>query len=173
MRVLKDDADLQSAIRHQLTAHRRAESPRGPSVTSVIVGLQKKQRKLLDLHYADQIDADTFAEEHRQLTTKVKTLRQQAADFEREQKVREEAVDNFDLVAEQLANMDLERIWNAATLAEQRTLVEDLVDSVCIYPDQITVQVAGAPPFIVALDEVGLTQSCKPVVSEARREPAR
>jgi hypothetical protein len=38
-------------------------------------------------------------------------------------------------------------VWNAATLAEQRTLVEDLVDSVCIYPDQITVQVAGAPPL--------------------------
>jgi hypothetical protein len=32
---------------------------------------------------------------------------------------------------------------------------------------------AGAPPFIVALDEVGLTQGCKPVVSETRREPSR
>jgi len=66
--------------------------------------------------------------------------------------------------------LDLERIWNAATPAEQRALVEDMVDSVSIYPDQITVQVAGAPPFIVALDEVGLTQGCKPVVSEKRRQ---
>lgn len=169
MRVLKDDASLQSAIRHQLTAHRRAEAPKGPTVTSAIAGLERKRRKLLDLHYADQIDGDTFAEEHRLLTTKIKTLQQQEADFEREQKIREEAVDKFDVVAELLAHMDLERIWKAATLAEQRTLVEDLVDSVCIFPDQITVQVAGAPPFMVALDEIGLTQGCKPVVSEGRR----
>jgi len=64
-------------------------------------------------------------------------------------------------------------MWNAATKSERRTLVEDLVDSVFIYPDQLTVQVVGAPPFVVALDEVGLTQGCKPVVSKARREPAR
>jgi hypothetical protein len=44
---------------------------------------------------------------------------------------------------------------------------------VFIYPDQLAVQVAGAPPFIVELDEVGLTQGCKPVVSGARREPQR
>jgi hypothetical protein len=47
-----------------------------------------------------------------------------------------------------------------------RILVEDLVDSVFIDPDQITVQVAGAPPILVTLEEVVLTQGCKPVVSE-------
>jgi hypothetical protein len=46
---------------------------------------------------------------------------------------------SFDQVAELLATMDLEAIWNEATPAERRTLVEDLVDSVCIYPDRITV----------------------------------
>ena len=61
------------------------------------------------------------------------------------------------------------RCWDTATVSERRTLVEALVDSDCIYPDQITVQVAEAPPFIVALDEVGLTQGCKPVMSGGRR----
>jgi hypothetical protein len=60
------------------------------------------------------------------------------------------------------------RCWDTATVSERRTLVEALVDSDCIYPDQITVQVAEAPPFIVALDEVGLTQGCKPVMSGGR-----
>ena len=46
-------------------------------------------------------------------------------------------------------------------------LVKDLVDSVCIYPDRLTVQVAGAPPFVVALDEVGLKKGGITVVSEA------
>ena len=169
LRVLSDDQDLQVAIRHQLTAHRRLEAPTGPSVAKVLDSLHKKQRKLLDLHYAEQIDADTFAAENGRITTQMKTLQQEADEFERDQKMREEAVNKFDQVAELLANLDFERLWEAASPSEQRTLVEDLVDSVRIYPDRITVEVAGAPPFIVALDEVGLTQGCKPVVSEGRR----
>jgi len=168
MKVLADDADLQSAIRRQLTAHQHAEKPKGPSVTSVIVSLQKKERKLLDLYYVDQIDSGTFSSENRRIVTQIKTLQKEADDFARDQKTRGEAVTKFDEVAALLVNLDVERLWNAASPAEQRTLIEDLIDSVCIYPDQITVQVAGAPPFIVALDEVGLTQGCKPVVSESR-----
>jgi hypothetical protein len=134
----------------------------------VITSLQKKERKLLDLYYADQIDSDTFSSENRRIATQIKTLQKEADDFDRDEKTRDEAVNKFDQVSALLVNLDLERLWNAASPAEQRTLVEDLVDSVCIYPGQITVQVAGAPAFIVALDEVGLTQGCKPVVSETR-----
>jgi hypothetical protein len=76
-------------------------------------------------------------------------------------------VDKFDEMASLLAAIDVERIRDAATISERRTLVEDLVDSVCLYPDQITVQVAGAPHFTVALNEVRLTQGYKPVVSKA------
>jgi site-specific DNA recombinase len=168
LRLLRDDQELQSAIRYQLTAHRRAEAPKGPSVESVIALLEKKQRKILDLHYAEQLDADTFAEEHRRLTAQKNTLQREAEETQREQKVREEAVDRFDQVAALLAEFDVDRLWDAATPAERRTLVEDLVDSIWTYPDRITVQVAGAPPFIVALAEVGLRQACKPVVSEGR-----
>ena len=134
----------------------------------MIASLKKKERKLLDLYYADQIDADTFAVEHSDIVTKLKTLEQEVDATEREKGIRAHALDKFDEVADLLGNMDVDQIWNAATSDERRTLVEDLVDSVCIYPDQLTVQVAGAPPFIVALDEVGLTQGCKPVVSEGR-----
>src|ERR1700689_109758 len=45
MRVLASDLELQAAIRHQLTTHKRAETPKGPSVTKVIESLQKKERK--------------------------------------------------------------------------------------------------------------------------------
>ncbi len=58
---------------------------------------------------------------------------------------------------------------NETTPAECRTLAEELVESVRAYADQITVEVAGAPPFIVAVDEFGLTHRYKPVVFEARR----
>ncbi len=87
MRVLADDADLQSAIRYQLTAHQRAVEPKGPSVAKVIASLQKKERKLLDLYYADQIDSETFGPEHRRLVTQIKTLQKEADDFARDQKL--------------------------------------------------------------------------------------
>ena len=172
MRVLKSDESLQAAIRHQLTAHRRTRTCTGPSAGSVIASLEKKQRKLLDLYYGEQIDAETFDAENRRLTTLIKTLRSEAIEIDREQREHEEAVERFDQVAELLAGMDVDQIWNEATLAERRALVEDLIDSVRVYPDRILVEVAGAPAFTIALDEVGLTQGCKPVVSEARREPA-
>jgi len=166
--LLADDQELHAAIRYQLTAHRRAECPKGTSGASVIASLQKKQRKVLDLHYADQIDAETFAVEHRHIVSQIKTLQQEADNLEREESQREEAVDKFDRVAEFLADFDVQRIWNTASATERWTLVKDLVDSVCIYPDHLTVQVAGAPPFIVALDEVGMKKGCITVVSETR-----
>jgi hypothetical protein len=61
-------------------------------VTSVIASLQKKERKLLDLYYADQIDADTFSSEHHRLATQIKTLQKEADDFDRDQRTRDEAV---------------------------------------------------------------------------------
>jgi len=172
LRVLATDVDLQRAIRYELSTHQRTASPKGPSFGTVIASLKKKERKLLDLYYADQIDPDTFAVEHRDIVTKLKTLQQEVDDAQREESVRALALDKFDEVAVLLGDMDVDQIWNAATSEERKTLIEDLVDSVCIFPDQLTVQVAGAPPILVTLDEVGLTQGCKPVVSEARREPA-
>lgn len=152
-----------------MTAHRRVEAPSGPSATTVVASLQHRQRRLLDLCLDDKIKADTFDGEHRHLTAQIKTLQDEAEGFERDQKAWDEAVDKFDLMnpPSLLADLDLERIWQAATPSEQRTLVDDLVDSIFLYAGGITVQAAGAPPFIVGLDEVGLTQGCKPVVSEA------
>jgi site-specific DNA recombinase len=163
--LLASDNDLQEAIRYQLSAHRRAENPKTPSKRSVIASLQKKQRKLLDLHYGDQIDAETFAAEHRHIVAQIKTLQEEAHEAAREEILREEAVDKFDRVAELLTNFDVRRIWDNATPTERWTLVKDLIDSVCIYPDRLTVQVAGAPPIIIDLKEVGLKKGGITVVS--------
>jgi hypothetical protein len=164
-----NDHELQAAIRYQLTAHRRAKTPKGPSRTSVVASLQKKQRKLLDLHYADQIDAESFASENHHLASQVKTLQHEIEKLKCEESRREAEVDKFDRVAELLTSFDVQRIWDCATDVERWALVKDLIDSVCIYPDRLTVQVAGAPPFIVDLHEVGLKQTGITVVSEARR----
>ena len=173
LRVLADDKDLQSAIRHQLGARGHQETSQGASVTSATASLKAKERKLLDLFYADKIDADAFAAEHQRLTLRMTALHDELSTIERERSQRDIAASRFDQLAALLADLDLERLWEAATATEQRTLVEDLVDAVRIYPDRLSVQIAGSPPILVTLDEVGLAPGCKPVVSEAGLEPAR
>jgi hypothetical protein len=172
LREYRNDPDLTSAIRYQLTEHRRQETPAGPSATTVVAALRRKQDKLLELHFADQIDGDTFATKNRLLVTQIVALEDEDKRRQKDLETREHAADRFDEVASLLATTDFEQILKVATEPERRVLVEDLIDSVCIYPDQITVQVAGAPPILVTLDEAGLTQGCKPVASEARREPS-
>ena len=173
LREYRNDPDLTSAIRYQLTEHRRQETPLGPSATTAVAALRRKQEKLLNLHYADQIDGETFSVQNRHLMTQIVALEEEEKRRQKDLETREHAADRFDEVASLLATTDFEQILKVATEPERRVLVEDLIDSVCIYPDQITVQVAGAPPILVTLDEAGLTQGCKPVASEARREPAR
>jgi site-specific DNA recombinase len=170
LRVLATDTKLQSANRSQLSAQSPATPAKGPSVGSVIASLKAKQRKLLDLYYADQISAVIFADEENRLAAQIATLEEEAAGVELAKRCRDQAADEFELVTELLATMDLEAIWNEASLVERRTLVEDLVDSIRIYPDRLTVQVTGAPPILVTLDEVGLRGGIKPVVSEGRRQ---
>ena len=166
LRVVKGDQDLQQAIRDELTAHRRINPPAGSSVASTITVLNGKLRKLLDLYYEDKISAESFTAEERRLTTQIATLEDEAAALRVEQANREELADRFDEIAELLATLDLDEFWEEATMAERRTLVGDLVDSVCMYPDQITVQMLGAPPILVTLDEVGLRAGIRTVVSE-------
>ena len=173
LRVLASDCDLQDAIRAELTAHRHQKAPRGPSPVSVIASLQVKERKLLDLYYADKIDQDGFADESTRLTKYRIALQSEVDALEEAQRTMERAADQFDEVSSLLADLNLESMWDEANLAERRILIEDLVDSVNIFPDRLTVQVVGAPPILVTLQEVGLSQGCKPVVSEAGLEPAR
>jgi DNA invertase Pin-like site-specific DNA recombinase len=172
LRVLADDFDLQAAIRTQLTTHVQPRTPKGPSAGSVIASLKKKERKLLDLYYADKIDQDGFAQESTRLTTQRVTIQSEIDAAELAQRTSVQALNKFDQVSLLLSNLNVDAFWEEASPGERRILINDLVDSVNIFPDRLTVQVLGAPPILVTLQEVGLKQGCKPVVSGARREPA-
>jgi hypothetical protein len=170
LRLLATDQDLQDAIREVLNAHRLAAAPKGPSAaSSTLASLTVKHRKLLDLYYADQIDGETFAVENERLTAQINTLLEEIERVEAERRKLDVEADQFEVVAELLASMDVDQLWSEATEAEKKTLVQDLADSICIYPDQLTVQVVGAPEIRVKLEEVGLRAGSRPVVSEGRR----
>jgi hypothetical protein len=59
-------------------------------------------------------------------------------------------------------------MWAAATFAERRVLVEELVEAVSIFPDHLEVKVAGAPTLNVLLSEVGLKESASSGVGGTR-----
>jgi hypothetical protein len=56
----------------------------------------------------------------------------------------EQVADRFNEIATVLMTTDFEQILMVATEPECRISVEDLIASVCVYPDEITIQVAGA-----------------------------
>ena len=171
LRAVKDDEDLQEAIREELTSHRRQPAPTGPSVSSAITALRAKVDKLLHLYYADKISDETFAAEEARLRVQIATLEAEAAARRADQEHRDELAERFEEAAEVLASFDLDEIWEEATADERRTIIEDLLDSVFFYPDQVMVQVLGAPPILVTLDEAGLRVGTRSVVSEGGLEP--
>ena len=53
---------------------------------------------------------------------------------------RDELAERFEEVAPLLRTLDVDTIWDEATPAERRMLVEDLVDAVVVYPDHLQVE---------------------------------
>jgi hypothetical protein len=68
---------------------------------------------------------------------------------------REKLAERFDEATEALASFGLDDVWDEATADERRTIIEDLLDSVLFYPDELMVQTLGAPPILVTLEEAG------------------
>jgi hypothetical protein len=87
-----------------------------------------------------------------------------------QKELKDYAANRFEHIARLLAELDFAELWESANARERRSLVEDLIDSVRIFPDTLTVQMVGAPPIIMTLDEVGLHGGITPVVSEGRRQ---
>ena len=154
-------------------AKRPEEASRVRSLVASISRVKDRQRRLLDLYYDGNIEGAAYARENADLARQLAALEKGQAEAERLRTERSGSAAAFDQVADLLQSADFGVLWDAATEEERRTLVADLIDSVTFYPDQLTVQAAGAPPIKVTLEEVGLNPGSKSVVSEAGLEPAR
>ena len=173
LRELSRDLGLQEDIRAGFRAAMAPDDARDSSVRSTLASLTTKKRKLLDLYYADQIDGPDFAIEDRRLSTQMSLLEAEIAEHDaaREKHLAQEAT--FEALISKFEVLDFDEIWEEATQAERRILIEDFLESIFMYPDRLTVQVAGAPAIIVALDEVGLRSGCRTIVSKGGLEPPR
>ncbi|MEX1207444.1 MAG: recombinase family protein [Acidimicrobiia bacterium] len=158
LRLVGGDAGLQEAIRAEL---RRATGPvprRGPGRSPALVDdLQERRRKLLDLHYADKIGADLFAEQEADLTMQLGRLQAELSETQRRLEERNEIAQAFEDVARHLADLDIDEIWQEATDQERWIIASDLLDEIVFFPDHLEVKVSGAPRMNVTLREVGLT----------------
>lgn len=131
-----------------------AEEPRrGRGKTTGLEDLAERRRKLLELYYADRLSPELFAEEEARLSGQIEAVRREQE--EREARLSEVAA-KFG-VARILREMDIDRLWAEATDRERRVIVEELLESVAMYPDHLEVTVSGVPRLNVTLDEVGLT----------------
>jgi Resolvase, N terminal domain len=170
LRLLAHDEDLRTAIRYELDRNEPEPTQRNQGRDRTIASLQLKRRKLLDLHYDDHITAEAFADEEARLAAQIESLRLEDERVQAQHTERNELSDRFEEVANLLANIDIDTVWEAATTPEKRVLVEDLIDAVVIHADRLVVQINGAPPLLVTLAEVGLRDGgTKTSVSEGRR----
>jgi site-specific DNA recombinase len=160
LRLVSEDVELQEAIRRELeraVGSEAGEPRRGHGKTPRIEDLAERRRKLLELYYADKLSAELFAEEEERLSGQIQAVRRDQEERQVERSRMSDVAVKFEEVARILREMDVERLWAEATDLERRVIVEELLESVAMYPDHLEVTVSGVPRLNVALEEVGLT----------------
>lgn len=137
-----------------------AGAPRMGSRTGPRLGeLVERRRKLLELFYADKLSADLFAEQEVELTRQIAALRSSEAVAAGRREESSDLLDRFDEVVTVLSQLSIGDVWEEATDRERRVLVEELVESVSLFPDHLEVTIAGVPKLNVTLQEVGLRET--------------
>ncbi|HQU00704.1 MAG TPA: recombinase family protein, partial [Acidimicrobiales bacterium] len=99
LQVLAYDDELQRAIREQLATIRAPKSPQGRGASTTIAAIKQKERKLLELYYADKLDADTFADEAGRLSAQRTSLQREINELAEKDREAQVAIDKFDQVA--------------------------------------------------------------------------
>ncbi len=174
LKVLAEDEELQTAIRHELGGRAPEARAAEPSRSGAVAKLRRDRQKLLDLYYADKITPTLFAEQESKLTRQIEAIEVLATENLKDVERRHHLADQFERVAETLRHLDTDAIWNAANDRERRILVNELVNAVRVHTDRLQVEIAGAPPLTVLLEEVGLRGPGTGIsVSEGGLEPPR
>jgi hypothetical protein len=156
------------AIRDELERLAAGYVDEGPEVGAALKGLEARLSRLLDLALDGGIDERAYAAKQDELVGQIAALRVEADQVTEERARAQDALAEFSEMADLLARLDIEEIWQEASAEEQRQLACELIECVRLYPDQLRVQVAGAPEITVTLEEAGLRAGSRSVVSEGR-----
>jgi len=150
MSIVGHDERLQAAIRRRLAGGSRAvpgggHRGRRAAPAKTLATLSSDREKLLALYYSGNISAEGFKEAEDRICAAIEAARQQVITKNAEERSLNELETRFEDVARVLSDLDVEVVWEAAEESERRVLVEELIESVTIYPDHLEVTVAGAP----------------------------
>ena len=161
--LVSRDERLQEAIRRHLAGESptepkaRRRSRRGAAES--LVTLSDQRRKLLNLHYQNQISDEFFGEEERRINGRIEAIRGEVAEASKSTEQADGVAERFEEVLRVLAALDIELLWRAAEDKERRVLVDELLEGVSVFPDHLEVAVVGVPRLNVRLGEVGLRES--------------
>ena len=161
MALLAKDERLQEAIRRQMaggtrTGPGRTRRGRRRSGADVQATLTAERRKLLQLYYGDAISVEGFKQEEDRLVAAIEAAREQSSAEDLEAHSVSELEQRFEQVVVLLRDLDIDAFWAAANNDERRVLVQELLESVTVFPDHLEVKLHGAPALNVLLSEVGL-----------------
>jgi hypothetical protein len=154
VKLIREDDELQAAIRQRLEDRRAARRDAGGLQAQrrrKIAEIDQQRRKLFELYYDDKINADSFHAEDLRLNAKLEALQGQ-----REPEPSNESEDAFEHVLTVLTDLDWDAIWDAATDNDRRTLLDEFLVRLDVFPDHLEVEIRGAGKLNVALHEVGL-----------------
>ncbi len=162
--LLAENTDLQEAVRHHLRGLIEGEGTAGaPSMGSRkgprLAELVERRRMLLELFYADKLSPDLFSEQETELTRQIAALRSSESLAAERHEKSTDLLSRFDDVVAVLQQLSIEEVWNEATDRERRVLVEELIESVALFPDHLEVTITGVPKLNVTLPEVGLRET--------------
>jgi len=93
------------------------------------------------------------------LAIAIEAVRHEAAEVNEEDRVQTVLEARFEEVAALLSTLDMETLWEAAEDHERRVIIENMLESVTVFPDRLEVKVAGSPAIHVLYSEVGLKES--------------
>ncbi len=157
------DDGLREAIRRRLAG--RAPDAAAPRRTRraapgvALKTLSDDRRKLLDLYYKGKISENFFHEEETRFAIAIEAVRHEAVELNEEIQTKTDLETRFEEVAALLSNLDIETLWEAAEDREKRVIIENMLESVTVFPDHLEVKVAGSPALHVLYSEVGLKGS--------------
>lgn len=159
-RLVGHDEGLREAIRRRLAGRGPDAAvprrPRRPAAAATLKTLNDERRKLLDLYYANRISADGFQHEESRIAAAIEAVRRQLVIEGQAERLETDLEVRFEEVARILADLDMESIWAEADVRERRVLVENLLESIRVFPDHLEVKVVGSPHINVLYSEIGL-----------------
>lgn len=164
LHLIGHDESLHEAVRRMLRADLKSNAltsaKKQPTTTArTLKDVGEKRRKLLELYYAGAITPDGFkVEEERLLAATAAASRDDQLASEKTV-ARDELAAKFDQIVEIIRNLNIDEIWMTATEEERRVLIEELVESVTVFPSHFEISVYGAPTLKVLPGEVGMKQS--------------